>query len=274
MSDLFRYFENNPGRLIHKWLHYFGIYERHFSALRGRPIRLLEYGVFNGGSLQMWKHYFGSQSQIIGVDIDPRCAQLAEPGIDIVIGDQEDPATHARLKQKYGEFDIVIDDGGHRMRQQLVTFQEIYPAIRAGGIYLAEDLHTSYFPEWDGGLRKPGTFIEYAKQLVDQMHACHSRTPDHQPDQVTSTAYGLHFYDSVLVIEKNAVSPPSQAATGVPVFEVGALEYFLLAMSAQHKGQLDVAIGYCRRALAIEPAASDAIALLAKLEAAKSAQMG
>jgi len=267
MSDLFRYFDNNPGRLIHKWVHYFGIYERHFSAFRNRPIRLLEFGVFNGGSLQMWKHYFGPQAEIIGVDIDPRCAELVEQGIEIVIGDQEDRATHARLRDRYGEFDIVIDDGGHRMRQQLVTLQEMYPAVKPGGIYLAEDLHTSYFPEWGGGLRQAGTFIETAKLLIDQMHAWHGRVPEHQPDLVTSTAFGLHFYESILVIEKNIIRPPAQAASGEPVFPVGVLEYLLLAAHAQRKGDATRARAHCLSALAIEPQSNEARAMLAQLPA-------
>ena len=71
MSGLFQYFDNNSGRFIYKWYHYFGVYERHFGAYRNRPIRLLEFGVYQRGSLQMWKHYFGPQAQIIGVDINP-----------------------------------------------------------------------------------------------------------------------------------------------------------------------------------------------------------
>ncbi len=267
MSDLYRYFDDNPGRLIHKWAHYFSIYERHFNAFRNRPIRLIEYGVFHGGSLQMWKHYFGPQAQIIGVDIDTRCAALAEPGIEIEIGDQEDPQTHARLREKYGEFDIVIDDGGHSMRQQIVTFQEMYPAVKAGGIYLAEDLHTSYFPRWGGGIRQPGTFIEFSKLFIDQLHAWYSMTDDHQPDLLTTSAYGLHFYDSILVIEKGIVNRPVQLITGVPSFPIDALEYLLLAEHDQRKGNLQAAIDRCLGALQVKPDNAQAKERLALLQA-------
>ncbi|MEO8102780.1 MAG: class I SAM-dependent methyltransferase [Betaproteobacteria bacterium] len=266
MSDLYRYFDDNPGRLIHKWGHYFSIYERHFSAFRNRPIRLIEYGVFHGGSLQMWKHYFGPQAQIIGVDIDPRCAALAEPGIEIVIGDQDDPETHQRLREKFGDFDIVIDDGGHTMHQQIVTFKEMYPAVKAGGIYLAEDLHTSYFPRWGGGLRKPGTFIEYSKLFIDQMHAWYSVSEDHQPDLLTTSAYGLHFYDSILVIEKGVVERPFQLITGIPSFQIDALEYLLLAEHDQRKGNLHAAIEKCRAALQARPESPDARIMLDRLQ--------
>ena len=253
MSDLFNYFENNPGRFIFKWHHYFGIYERHFSVFRNRPIRLLEFGVYQGGSLQMWKHYFGAQAQIIGVDINPACAQIAEPGIEIVIGDQTDRKLHAALREKYGEFDIVIDDGGHTMQQQIITFEEQYPAVKTGGIYLVEDLHTSYFPNWGGGYAKPGTFIEYSKQLIDKLYDWYGIGPDRRPDLFTTSAYGLHFYDSVMVVEKRKLDPPLQLASGKATFPLGILELLLLSAYHLRKGNPQVALECCHIAQQYEP---------------------
>ena len=86
MNPLREYFDANPGRLIHKWLHYFDIYHRHFASFREQPITLVEFGVFHGGSLQMWKHYFGPRARIVGVDINPDCESLAEEQIEIRIG--------------------------------------------------------------------------------------------------------------------------------------------------------------------------------------------
>ena len=262
MGALFDYFDNNPGRLIHKWWHYFGIYERHFASFRGKPVRILEFGVFHGGSLQMWKHYFGPQAHIIGVDINPRCAELAEPGIDIVLGDQEDRQFHAKLREKYGEFDIVIDDGGHSMAQQIVTFEEIYPVIKPGGIYLAEDLHTSYNPSFGGGLRNPASFIEYSKRFIDQLHAWYPSTPMLTPDLVTCTAYGLHFYDSILVIEKNVIHQPVDLIRGEPSFPTNAVEYQLLAEHAISQGNRDAALRNCQRLLALEPRSERGLAMM------------
>ena len=253
MSDLYNYFDNNPGRLIHKLAHYFNIYERHFGAFRGRPITLVEYGVSHGGSLQMWKHYFGPQARIIGVDIDPRCASLAEPGIEIVIGDQEDRQTHAQLREKYGAFDIVIDDGGHTMRQQIVTFEEMYPAVKDGGVYLAEDLLTSYFPNWEGGWRKPDTFIEFSKRMIDQLVAWYKPCPECQADYITHTAYGLHFYDSILVVEKKNIPNPQELMTGIPSFAVGQNEFDLLLDHDIRKGKIANAIAKCRVVLGGNP---------------------
>jgi hypothetical protein len=76
MNDLTSFFYANTGPLLNKWNHYFEIYDRHFARFRGKPIKLVEFGVSQGGSLKMWKDYFGSQVRLIGVDINPLCKQF------------------------------------------------------------------------------------------------------------------------------------------------------------------------------------------------------
>jgi len=90
MNDLEKYFRENDKRLIHKWVHYFDVYDRHFSRFRNKEIVILEIGVSQGGSLQMWKNYFGEKAKIFGIDIDPRCKDLEEDNIKIFIGSQSD----------------------------------------------------------------------------------------------------------------------------------------------------------------------------------------
>lgn len=214
-NPLQSYFENNQGRIIHKWLHYFDIYHRHLNSYRGKPVTVLEFGVGQGGSLQMWRDYFGDAARIIGVDIDPRCEQYSEPGIEIYIGDQDDRSFLKELITKVGSVDVVIDDGGHMMTQQVRTFEEVYPFVRDGGVYLTEDLHTSYWSDFDGGYRRPGTFVEYAKALIDDMHAFHSPDPASFPvTSFTRSIGGMHIYDSVVVFDKTQVVPPSHKMTG------------------------------------------------------------
>jgi cephalosporin hydroxylase len=157
--------------LIHKWIHYFDIYDRHFSPYRGRKVNIVEFGVSQGGSLQMWRDYFGRRATITGVDVDPRCAKLTDKGVNVVIGDQEDRKFLNDLADRVGEIDIVIDDGGHTMGQQIATFEELWPRVRDGGIFLVEDLHTSYWPKYGGGYKRSGTFIEYAKNLIDRKYS-------------------------------------------------------------------------------------------------------
>ena len=219
MNDLEAYFIANQGKLIHKWQHYFEIYDRHFSRFRGKEVHLVEFGVFHGGSLQMWKYYFGDKAKIYGIDIDPRCQQLEEDQVDIIIGDQENRDFLRSLKDRIPHIDILIDDGGHTMKQQINTFEELFPAIDSQGVYLCEDLHTSYWEEWEGGYKKEGTFIEYSKDFIDYIHAWHSRKPyQFQVSEFTRTVNSLHYYDSILAIEKRPLEPPFHHKTGNPQF--------------------------------------------------------
>ena len=211
-------FLTNQDLLIHKWKHYFPIYERHLERFRNQDVLMLEVGVSHGGSLRMWKRWLGPHARIVGVDIDPRCKALEEPGTEIVIGDQEDRGFLRELRERVGPIDVVIEDGGHTMGQQIATLEELWPAVVPGGVYLAEDLHTSYWDEFGGGHRKPGTFIEYAKDLVDDMHAWHTRERGHPPTDWTRTIAGMHVYDSVIVFDKADVTEPVVRKSGRPSF--------------------------------------------------------
>ena len=212
------YLERNPdGRMVHKWPHYFDIYHRHLARFRGRRLTLLEIGVFNGGSLRMWRDYLGAQAQIVGVDVAPECEKFAEPGIDVVIGDQGDRAFLRSLFDRYPDIAILIDDGGHRMHQQIATFEELYPRLPADGVYLCEDTHTSYMPVFGGGYQQPQTFIERVKPLIDSLHAFHSADPQFAPNEFTRTTDSIHFYDSLVVIEKRVRVKPEVATFGTEV---------------------------------------------------------
>jgi hypothetical protein len=214
MNDLRAYFESNPGRMIHKWDHYFEVYERHLARYRGSDVVLVEIGVYQGGSLQMWKHYLGPRAQIWGIDVKPICAQFAEEQINIVIGDQGDAAFLESLARQLPRIDVLIDDGGHRMRQQRTTFETLFPLIAEDGIYICEDLHTSYWPDYGGGHLNPRSFIEFSKNLVDRLNAWHSKDASLAVSDFTRSAHSLHYYDSMLVIEKRRREPPIDRRTG------------------------------------------------------------
>lgn len=115
-----------------------------FDAFRGKHPTVLEIGVSHGGSLQMWRDYFGRGSTIIGLDIDERLRSLEDPGFRVVIGDQSDPVFLKSLADQYGPFDIVIDDGSHAPAHQVASLTALWPHVKVGGVYLVEDLHTSY----------------------------------------------------------------------------------------------------------------------------------
>jgi hypothetical protein len=223
MNDLEKYFAENTGRLIHKWDHYFEVYDRYFSRFRNTDVHVVEFGVSQGGSLQMWKHYFGPRAKIFGVDVNPHCRQVAEQQVEIFIGDQADRAFLKSLAAQIPRVDILIDDGGHTMEQQIATFEELFPHVSSRGVYLCEDLHTSYWADWSGGYQRPGTFIEYSKNFIDYIHAWHSLEPERlNVNNFTKSAHSLHFYDSILVIEKRPVEKPFTRKTGlstVPDFQ-------------------------------------------------------
>lgn len=199
------------GRRIDKWTGYFEIYHRHFAAFRGRSPVVVEIGVFGGGSLEMWLSYFGPGTRLIGVDVNPQCRKWAPPGAEILIGDQADRAFLAEIKAAAPHIDILIDDGGHTMAQQLTTFEVLFPHLQPHGVYLCEDTHTSYWPTHDGGYRRSGTYVEFCKGLVDQLTAWHSLDREvFAPDDFTRSAHSIHFYNSVVVIEKRPMRPPGR----------------------------------------------------------------
>jgi len=212
-NPLAQYFLRNQGRLIHKWHHYFEIYHRHFARFRGRSPVVLEVGVFQGGSLQMWREYFGRGCTIVGIDVNPGCKRFEDEATTILIGDQADPAFLADVRRRFPRVDILIDDGGHVMEQQIITFGELYHHLQPSGVYLCEDVHTSYLPSYGGGLRRPGTFIEFSKALIDGLHAWYM-PQDSRIDAFTRGTYSIIFYDSIVVIERRPIDAPRVSKTG------------------------------------------------------------
>jgi hypothetical protein len=190
---------------IDKWSNYFEVYDTYFGKYRNKPVKMLEIGIFRGGSLQMWKEYFGEDAEIVGVDINPDCKKYEEAGVRIRIGSQEDPDFLKEVIAEFGPFDIILDDGGHTMNQQIVSFETLFSAVKDGGVYMCEDLHTSYWAAYGGGLKLSGTFIEYTKNLIDEIHGWHMI--DGRSD-ITRSVKSLHFYDSIIAIEKAVITPP------------------------------------------------------------------
>lgn len=213
-NELEKYFiERTDKKNIHKWFHYFEIYDNFFSKYRNTEVVLLEIGVENGGSLQMWKEYFGPKAKIIGVDINPNCKNYEEEQIEIYIGSQDDKNFWKNFKNKIPKLDIIIDDGGHTMIQQIITYEEMFSHIKDNGVYLCEDLHTSYWKEYDGKYKDKNTFIEYSKNFIDYIHSWYS--DDIGEKYETKNIFGIHYYDSILVLEKRKINQPFHSDNGI-----------------------------------------------------------
>ncbi|MDD5571480.1 MAG: hypothetical protein PHD97_10055 [Bacteroidales bacterium] len=219
MNDLEKYFRQNNKKLIHKWIHYFDIYDRHFSRFRDKETTILEIGVNQGGSLQMWKSYFGEKAKIYGIDINPWCKELEEENIKIFIGSQTDKKFLQEIKKTIPKIDVLIDDGGHTMIQQIVSYEELFEHIKEDGVYLCEDLHTSYWLAYGGGYKRKGTFIAYTKNFIDYLNAYHSEQKFFKTNNFTKSVDSIHYYDSVIVIEKKKRERPNVEMTGNIFFD-------------------------------------------------------
>ena len=208
-----RYFRDYPGktgeRTLYKMEHYLGIYDDLLRNWHGRDVSFLEIGVYKGGSIPMWQGFFGPGSRLTFLDIDPACRALALPGTQVDIGDQSDPAFLDRIGASQGPFDLIVDDGGHKMHQQITSFRHLWPRLADGGLYIVEDTHTSYWPGFGGGFREPASFIEFAKDLIDQMHSWYTEDDAGFPlHPMAREIGGIRFHDSMVVIEKRLKEPP------------------------------------------------------------------
>ena len=200
-GSLRKLFDEHTGNYVHKWTNYFSVYERHFAPYVGKSPLIFEIGVSKGGSLQLWKRYFGPGARIVGVDIDPTCALLEEEQVSVRIGSQADQRFLKAVVDEFGAPDIVIDDGSHLSRDIHATFDVLYPAMKSSGVYVVEDLHTNYWAEFGGGLYRPSTFIERVKGLIDEVHA--GRTRGSLPATAfTSTLQSISIYESIAVFTK------------------------------------------------------------------------
>jgi cephalosporin hydroxylase len=195
------------GRETLKWAHYLDAYERHFASFRQTTVRVLEIGVLSGGSLDLWRDYFGPAATIAGVDIDRDCAnRVTAPNI-VRIGSQDDPDFLRGVVAEMGGLDIVIDDGSHIGRHQRASFDALFPLLSDGGLYAIEDLHTAYWPgHYEGGYRREGTAIGLVKQMIDDLHGWyHSRQ---RQTSARDEVGGMHVYDSLVIIEKRRKERP------------------------------------------------------------------
>lgn len=211
--NLWTDFQTNQSRKIHKWKHYFPAYEAHFARFVNRPVLFLEIGCGEGGSLQMWKRLLGPHAQIVGIDIRPECKALEEDQVIVRIGDQSDTAFLGSLIDEFGTPNVVLDDGSHQMSDVVNSFRFLYPRTAIDGVYFVEDLHTAYWDDYGGGLRREGSFIELCKSLIDELNADWTRGALPSTGFTRSTL-SMHFYDSIAVFERGRHLPKSAPIIG------------------------------------------------------------
>lgn len=187
-----------------KHANYFAIYDHLLSHLRGKPVTFIEIGVWNGGSLFMWRDFFGEKARIIGVDINENAKKLESYGFEIFIGDQGDPSFWKRLFLEVGMIDVILDDGGHQYDQQIITTHECLDHINDGGLLIVEDTHTSYMRRF--GYPTKYSFIEYCKNVVDILATRFSAVKNSNLNYLSgykNIIFSVRFFESIVCFEIN-----------------------------------------------------------------------
>lgn len=209
MSRLREIFHNEITLFSDKWDPYFDVYELYFNKFVEKKPLLVEVGVQGGGSLQMWERYFGDGAKIIGIDHESNylCHKKnLNNSTEICIGDQSSESFWNKFLNRVSNIDIFIDDGSHKMRDQIVTFENVFPTLNIGGVYVCEDTHTSYWKSCDGGIYSYNTFVEYSKRLIEVVnyeHVGRHELINKRLVEICKDLTSIHFYDSMIVFIKN-----------------------------------------------------------------------
>ena len=169
-----------------------------FNKYKGKDINFLEIGVQNGGSLEIWKNYFGENSKIIGIDLNPSCKKFEKDNIYIEIGSQSDQRFWADFFSKYGMIDIVLDDGGHTNYQQIVTLDCCIKKIKDGGLLITEDTHTSYIDHFSNPNKY--SFINFSKKIIDDVNFKFPNIGRFK-NSYNDIIYSIEFFESIVAFK-------------------------------------------------------------------------
>lgn len=210
-GDLLDIFVEGSDRAAFKWHHYLPIYDRYFKYWRGKEVRFLEVGVASGGSLDMWRKYFGQRAKIFGIDIDEDCQHLDGISGTVRIGSQSDREFLEQVVEEMGgEIDVVLDDGSHNMNDIKATLATLFPKMSDNGIYMVEDLHTSYWRQFGGGYFARGNFFNHVRSLIDDLHRWYHVFPVRHP-RISDYCSAIHIHDSICVFEKGSMQKPTHS---------------------------------------------------------------
>jgi len=175
------------------------LYEKYFESLRHKPIRILEIGVKYGQSLKLWERYF-TKAEIYGIDRVRNCEKYKSVRTRIFIGNQSDVIFLDQVIKSIGDkLDIIIDDGGHQMVEQQTSLQVLFPNLNSGGIYVIEDLHTSYRETHNGGFHLETTTIEFLKTFFDSINF---RFHKNKSSYMDGKLFSFHMYESICFLFK------------------------------------------------------------------------
>lgn len=142
---------------------YTQIYFEIFNPIKGEVKNVLEIGVEKGSSLRMWRDFFPN-ALVYGIDSKEKCLFQGDK-IKSFLGSQEKPVTiRNQIDKLKCKFDIIIDDGSHIHEHQQKTLAAIFKFLKSGGLYIIEDLHCAFYPEY--GLSE--TTLDFLQRFVDK----------------------------------------------------------------------------------------------------------
>lgn len=186
-----------------KHINYFSNYELLLEKYIGKHITFIEVGVFSGGSLFMWRNFFGSSARIIGIEINPLSKHLERFGFEIFIGDAGNKEFWRDFYKKVGCVDVVIDDGSHSSHDQVIGVTESLQHINDGGLYIVEDIHSNYLKKYGcGGGRY--RYIDFAKNNIDHINYRFPETIKKENKYmkvITDKVYSIRFFESMVAYE-------------------------------------------------------------------------
>lgn len=219
--------ENDQAKAMDKWTAYLAAYQRLFAPYRNNKIRLLEIGVQNGGSLELWSRYFRRAQLILGCDIDPAIAALDydDPAVNLIVGDVTQNDTFQAISLQHAPFNIIIDDGSHQSVDVIKTFLMYYPLLKPGGLYVIEDLHCAYWPVDGGGIGNPDSAMSFFKLLVDYLNR---------------EAWGAYENDPAAFLRDNGFDVSTAAAQAIDYID--RIE-FSPSLCAIHKAKYAATVG-------------------------------
>ena len=168
-------FNSHKGNYADKWEGYLFVYDEIFLNWKCKELSLLEIGVDNGGSLEIFYKFFNNIKAIVGVDINEKCRdiEMKDKGIEIIIGDAKSISTRENIEKISSTFDIIIDDGSHISSDIISNFVNLVELVSYGGLYIIEDLCCSYWKSYGGGLNNQLSAINFFKKLIDIINHQH-----------------------------------------------------------------------------------------------------
>jgi len=206
-----------------KWSNYFAIYDELLGRYVGKEFVFVEIGVLNGGSLRMWREFFGKKARIIGIDINPVAKMMEQEGFEIFIGDQASPRFWTEFMEQVGPIDVLLDDGGHTNRQQIMTVKNCVAHIRDGGLLLVEDVHASYMASF--GNPSNYSFMNFAKKIADEMNRRNPYVSVARSNVYAHTVHAVTFFDSIVCFHVNREFCQRSRQVNVGTEEIGAIDF-------------------------------------------------